>query len=99
MATVSRGGRKKPPELMMLTGGTHLSLVEDGREYPLGILAGWAVGRLRDWAEWLPRGLFLFYFIFFFFFFCFLISLILFAKMLQINSNHFQNFSKINAMI
>jgi hypothetical protein len=34
------------------------------------------------------------YFLFFFFFFCFLNSFISFAKMLQINSNHFQKFSK-----
>jgi hypothetical protein len=41
-----------------------------------------------------PRVLFLFSFLFFFFFFCFLISFVSFAKMLQINSNHFQKFSK-----
>jgi hypothetical protein len=34
------------------------------------------------------------YFLFFFFFFCFLISFVSFAKMLQINSNHFQKNSK-----
>jgi hypothetical protein len=34
-------------------------------------------------------------FSYFLFFFCFLISFIVFAKLLQINSNHFQKFSKI----
>jgi hypothetical protein len=42
----------------------------------------------------LPGVLFLFSFLFFFFFFCFLISFVSFAKMLQINSNQFQKFSK-----
>jgi hypothetical protein len=52
------------------------------------------VGRKRDWAERVASALFHFYFVFFFFFFSFLIYFVSFAKMLQINSNHFQKFSK-----
>jgi hypothetical protein len=83
---------------MMLTGGSHLSLVEEGREHPFGILAGWAVGRLWSWAEWDPRGpfpfLFLFCFLLFSFLF-FLISLISFAYLIQTRSNQFLKSCKI----
>jgi hypothetical protein len=45
-----------------------------------------------------PGPSFIFFFLFFFFFFCFLISFLDFAKKLQINSNHFQKFSKIQSI-
>jgi hypothetical protein len=85
-------GEKKPPELMMPTGGSHLSLVEEGREYPFGILPGWAVGRLRDWAEWLPRGLFLIFFSFLLFLFLFSKFFYIFCKNI---SNQFKPLSEI----
>jgi hypothetical protein len=47
-------GKKKPPEMIIPIGGSHLSLVEEGRVYPVGILVGWAVGRFQSWAEWDP---------------------------------------------
>jgi hypothetical protein len=57
------------------------------------VWARWAAGCFSYWAESFPGVLFLFSFLFFFFFY-FLISFVSSAKMLQINSNHFQKFSK-----
>jgi hypothetical protein len=54
----------------------------------------WAAGSFLCWAEPFPSALFLFFPFFFLFFFCFLYFFISFAKMLQINSNHFQKNSK-----
>jgi hypothetical protein len=51
-------------------------------------------GPLAGLGRMAPPGSFS-YFLFFFFFFCFLISFVSFAKMLQIISNHFQKFSRI----
>jgi hypothetical protein len=89
---------------MVLTGGVHLSVgSREGERVPgyhFGVRGNgpWArssAGLIRS-----PGPVFLFSFLFFFFFFCFLISFVSFAKMLQINSNHFQNFQKKNnAMI
>jgi hypothetical protein len=64
------------------------------RGYPFGNLAGWAVDLFWCWAEWVPRGLLSFCFLFFFSFSVFLISFF-FAKFIQIKSNHFLKFSKI----
>jgi hypothetical protein len=55
---VSRGREKKPPGLMMPTGGSHRSLVEEGREYPFGILAGWAEAKKLAGPDLLPEALF-----------------------------------------
>jgi hypothetical protein len=68
-----------------------------GRDTLLG-LASWAAGLFLVWAEAVPPGPFLFLFLLFFFFFYFLIPFIDFAKLLQINSNHFQEFSKIQSI-
>jgi hypothetical protein len=46
------------------------------------------------WAEGLPRAFYSFSISFWFSFSCFLFLFLSFAKMLQINSNHFQKFSK-----
>jgi hypothetical protein len=52
----------------------------EGESYPFGILARWAMGRLRNWAEWDPRGPFVYFFLSFFIFFSvFLVSFISFV--------------------
>jgi hypothetical protein len=50
----------------------------EGESYPFGILAGWAMGRLRNWVEWDPRGPFVYFFLssFSFLFFLFLLYLL-----------------------
>jgi hypothetical protein len=48
----------------------------EGEGYPFGILAGWAMGRLRNWAEWDPRGPFPFLFCFLLFSFLFFLILL-----------------------
>jgi hypothetical protein len=63
-------------------------------------LISWAVGRLRDWAEWLPPGSFsYFYFFSSFSFSVSFISFVSFANMYQINSNHFHKFCIIHSRV
>jgi hypothetical protein len=56
---------------------------------------GWAAVVGLDWADSVQIFLFSFFFFFLFILFCFTNSLITFANMLQINSNQFLIFSKI----
>jgi hypothetical protein len=54
------------------------------------------------WAEGFPEAQFIFFFLFFsssFLLFCFSISFTDFAQLLQINSNHFQKFCKIQGKV
>jgi hypothetical protein len=73
-----------------LTGGSHLSACRrEGENTASGFNPRWAVGCMRDWAKIHPRGPFLIFFSLLLFLFYFLISFISFAKLFQINSNHF----------
>jgi hypothetical protein len=82
----------------MMTGGLHLSLGRREGAYRFGFLTPggpWAAcgtGPIR-----FPGSIFIFFSSLLLFFFYFLNSFIDFAKMLQINSNHFQNFCKIHS--
>jgi hypothetical protein len=78
-----------------LTGGTHCQRGEERKRYRFGMRGKQAVDLFFFWAEWVPRGpfhIFIFFSSFLFLFFVFLLYLL--PKMLQINSNHFQKFSK-----
>jgi hypothetical protein len=74
----------------MLTGGAQCQQAGEGTE---GTGSGWGVA--RPWArsgrglEWFPGSSFIFFSSLLLFFSIFLNSFIDFAKMLQINSNHF----------
>jgi hypothetical protein len=91
-----RERREETAEVMMLTGGVHLSARGRERE---GTASG--AGGAGPWAasgagpNGLPRVQFYFYFFLSSFLFCFLKSFVSFAKRLQFDSNHFQKFSKI----
>jgi hypothetical protein len=64
-----------------------------------GCLVRWAAGRFGVGPERVPAVQFSYFSCSFSFsFFCFLISILSFANMLQINSNHFQEFSKIQSI-
>jgi hypothetical protein len=91
-AGLSARGRGR---LGQLTGGAELSVGEGGERGTGSGKARWAAGYFLFWAERVPRGPFS-YFLFFssFSFSVFLFLLYLLQKMLQINSNHFQKFSK-----
>jgi hypothetical protein len=78
-----------------MTCGARLSAREGRRGYRFGMFPGWAVGLIRDWAGLTPQAFFHIFLFLFLFFFSFLIYFILFANLIQINSNHFLNFSKI----
>jgi hypothetical protein len=62
--------------------------------------AGW-LGGCWAGASGRPKWLrfFSLFFLFWFFSFCFLFGFISFAKLFQINSNHFQKFSKIQGKV
>jgi hypothetical protein len=89
-----KGGRRSQGRRLWWVG-PGCQRVRGEKGIPLRVSPGWVVGRLRDWAEWLPWGLFLIFFSFLPFLFYFLNSFISFAKMLQIKSNHFLNSSNI----
>jgi hypothetical protein len=77
-----------------MTCGSHLAARErEGAGYRFGKGCCWAVGRLRSWAETFPRVHF--HVFISSLLFLFLISFISFARMLQINSNQFLKFYKI----
>jgi hypothetical protein len=79
---------------VLTTGPTGQRGKEGERDTFLGLFpAGpWASSDPRP--NRVPAAFYSFSFFFSLFFFCFLYSFILFAKMLQINSNHFQKYSK-----
>jgi hypothetical protein len=96
-ATVSRNGergrrlREEGDDMR----GPHGSEGREDRGYRFGAGRCWAVGSFWPWAGKASRGPFSYFsLLYFFFFFCFLNSFTDFAKMLQINSNHFQRFYK-----
>jgi hypothetical protein len=77
-----------------LTSGAWMSVrAGDWAAYPFGKYLGRAVGRFCGWTEKLPAAFSAFLNSFSFFFFCFLVYFPTFAKMFQINSNHFLKFS------
>jgi hypothetical protein len=67
----------------------------EGVRAGFGSLLGWIGSRARPKLGCWLSLLNFFLISFLFLFFCFLNSFVSFAKMLQINSNHFQEFSKI----
>jgi hypothetical protein len=75
--------------------GPPVSEGREGRGYRFGEGASWAAGLIWSWARWFPRGPFSIFIFLSLFPFLFSISFVSFAKRLQINSNHFQKFSKI----
>jgi hypothetical protein len=96
-------------EVMMLTGGVRRVSLEGGLhcqrekgEEMVPVRGGgcWAVGSFWPWAEPFPGSIshFLLFSSFSFYLF-FPISFIDFAKMLQITSNHFQRFCKIDCKV
>jgi hypothetical protein len=83
---------------MMMWPDSWGPLVSEMREragYQFGLQVSWTMGRIWRWAEPLPLGPFLFFSLFSSFLFLFPISFITFANLVQIESNQFVNFSKI----
>jgi hypothetical protein len=87
------GGRR-------LTGGSHESVrgSEKGCTGSVCLLDG-PRARSPVGLKGFPGSISIFISSFLFFFFCFLISFLEFAKLLQINSNHFQKFCKIQGKV
>jgi hypothetical protein len=83
--------------------GTHLSASEsEGKRTGLGREGRWAVGCIPGWASLSPQARSYFFPSSFLFLFCFLFSFvtfITFAFALQINSNQFLKFYKIQHII
>jgi hypothetical protein len=84
-----------------LTGRSHLSACRrEGENTALGFNPGWAVGHFGVGPKRVPEVQFSYfsYSFSFSFFFYFFSSILSFANMPQINSNHFQEFSKIQSI-
>jgi hypothetical protein len=103
---MARGlGEKRPEVDDGLTRRSHLSVgstcqwKRERRGVPIRLDPGWAVGRFGVGPERVPEVQFSYFsYSFSFSFFCFLISILSFANMPQINSNHFQEVSKIQSI-
>jgi hypothetical protein len=80
----------------VLTRGVLLSAGERGRGDTLsGLAPGGPWASFGAGLEVFPAALFMFFLLFFLFFFCFLISSINSSNLVQIDSNQFLKFSKI----